>query len=291
MTEYLPKVAVVTGASRGAGKGIAIGLGQCGMTVYVTGRARGQGGARLFDQPLPGTIEETAQAVTAAGGWGIPVVCDANDALQVEALFRRVREESGGLDILHNNATFIHERLVDPGPFWLKPIELVDILEVGLRSAYLAPYYAAPLLVDGGHGLVTFSSSFGGNCYMHGPAYGAQKAGVDKFAADMAVDFEGTGVAAISLWLGAQRTDRLERLARKEPELWSPYLEQAEPPELIGRIIYRLAMDPELAVLSGKVQIAAELAARYGLTDNGRPLVSHRTTLGPPGTPNPARVQ
>lgn len=291
MADCVPRVAVVTGASRGVGRGIAVGLGQCGMTVYVTGRGEGQRGATLFGQPLPGTIDETAQAVTAAGGCGIAVVCDASDPKQVEALFRRVRRESGRLDILHNNATFIHERLVDPGPFWSKPVELGDIIEVGLRSAYLASYYAAPLLVEGGRGLVTFSSSFGGNCYMHGPAYGAQKAGVDKLAADMAVDFEGTGVAAISLWLGAQRTDRLARVAERMPELWSQYREQAEPPELNGHIIYRLATDPEVVALSGQVLITAELAARYGFTVDGRPLISHRATLGPPRTQNPARVQ
>lgn len=291
MADYVPRVAVVTGASRGVGRGIAVGLGQCGMTVYVTGRGEGQRGAALFGQPLPGTIDETAEAVTAAGGRGVGVVCDASDPAQVEALFRRIRQESGRLDILHNNATFIHERLVDPGPFWRKPVELVDIIDVGLRSAYLASYYAAPLLVEGGRGLVTFSSSFGGNCYMHGPAYGAQKAGVDKLAADMAIDFEGTGVAAVSLWLGAQRTDRLARVAERMPELWSQYLEQAEPPELNGRIIFRLATDPERTALSGQVLITAELAARYGFTANGRPLISHRATLGPPRSQNPARVQ
>lgn len=291
MTVYAPAVAVVTGASRGAGRGIAVGLGQCGMTVYVTGRSAGQRGAMLLGQPLPGTIEETAQEVTAAGGRGIPVVCDARDRVQVEALFRRVRQESGRLDILHNNATFIHEQLVDPGPFWSKSVELADIIEVGLRSAYLASYYAAPLLLEGGRGLVTFSSSFGGNCYMHGPAYGAQKAGVDKMAADMAIDFEGTGVAAVSLWLGPQRTERLARVAEREPEIWSQYLEQAEPPELNGRIIHRLATDPELPALSGQVLITAELAARYGFTVEGRPLFSHRATLGPPRQQNPARVR
>ena len=291
MADYIPRVAVVTGASRGVGRGIAVGLGQCGMTVYVTGRSEDQRGARLFGQPLPGTIGETAQAVTAAGGRGIAVVCDANDTIQVEALFKRIRQESGRLDILHNNATFIHEQLIDPGPFWSKPVELVNIIDVGLRSAYLASYYAAPLLVEGGRGLVAFSSSFGGNCYMHGPAYGAQKAGVDKLAADMAIDFEGTGVAAVSLWLGPQRTDRLARVAERTPGLWSQYLEQAEPPELNGRIIYRLAIDPELAALSSQVLITAELAARYGFTVDGRQLISHRSTLGPPRTQNTARVQ
>lgn len=290
MATCMPEVAVVTGASRGVGRGIAIGLGQCGMTVYVTGRGPEQRGSVLFGEPLPGTIEETAQAVTAAGGKGVPVVCDSGDRKQLEALFARVRHESGRLDILHNNATFIHEQLVEPGPFWMKPIELVNIIDVGLRSAYVASYFAAPLMVEAGSGLISFSSSFGGNCYMHGPAYGAQKAGVDKLAADMAVDFEGTGVSAVSLWLGPQHTERLVRVAAMHPDSYADFLDAAEPPELNGQIIFRLASDPELPAMSGQVLITAELAQRYGITVDGRPMISHRATLGAPRIQNPARV-
>ena len=136
----------------------------------------------------------------------------------------------GRLDILHNNATFIHDRLVEPGPFWEKPLDFVRIIDVGLRSAYVASWYAAPVMVRQGSGLISFSSSFGGTCYMHGPAYGAQKAGVDKLAADMAVDLENTGVAAVSLWLGPQKTERSAIAVEEKPEQYTGFMAVAETP-------------------------------------------------------------
>jgi NAD(P)-dependent dehydrogenase (short-subunit alcohol dehydrogenase family) len=154
------RVVVVTGASRGAGKGIAIALGATGATVYVTGRSQREG-----DAPLPGTVHATAEAVTAAGGRGIAVHCDHADDGQVRQLFEQVREEQGRLDILVNNATSLHDALTDTGPFWEKPLELTDIWNVGMRSHYTATWYAAPLLLAAGGGLVVNTSSFGGRIY------------------------------------------------------------------------------------------------------------------------------
>nr|MBP6682767.1 SDR family NAD(P)-dependent oxidoreductase [Halioglobus sp.] len=191
------RVVVVTGASRGAGKGIAVALGATGATVYVTGRTRREG-----DAPLPGTVQATAEAVTAAGGRGIAVYCDHGDDSQVAQLFEQVRREQGRLDILVNNVTVLHDALTATGPFWSKPLALADILDVGLRSHYTASWFAAPLLLANGEGLVVNTSSFGGRIYMHGPAYGAGKAGIDKMAHDMAVDFRPHRVAVIALWMG-----------------------------------------------------------------------------------------
>lgn len=291
MTEYRPQVAIVTGASRGAGKGIAIGLGSHGMTVYVTGRARGASGGKMLGRDLPGTLEETAAAVTRAGGKGVAVVCDSANDADLAALIARVVRESGRIDILHNNATYIDDRLVEPGPFWEKPLEFVKIIDVGLRSAYVATWHAAPVMVRQGRGLVAFSSSFGGACYMHGPAYGAQKAGVDKFAADMAVDFENTGVAAVSLWLGPQKTERSVIAVQEKPEQYTGFMAVAETPEFNGRVLYALAIDPKLAARSGQTLITAELAQEYGLQDEGgRQPPSYREALGAPRIPHPARV-
>ena len=245
MSDHRPQVAIVTGASRGAGKGIAIGLGSRGMTVYVTGREKSESGGRMLGRDLPGTLEETATAVTRAGGKGIGVVCDSARDDELRALVERVTRETGRLDILHNNATFIHDRLVEPGPFWEKPLEFVRIIDVGLRSAYVASWYAAPVMVRQGSGLISFSSSFGGTCYMHGPAYGAQKAGVDKLAADMAVDLENTGVAAVSLWLGPQKTERSAIAVEEKPEQYTGFMAVAETPEFNGRVLYALACDPK----------------------------------------------
>lgn len=270
------RIAVVTGASRGAGRGIAVALGATGATVYVTGRTRLEGEAAL-----PGTVQATADAVTAAGGKGIAVYCDHGDSAQVEQLFERVRQEQGRLDILVNNATVLHDALTDTGPFWSKPLALVDILDVGLRSHYSASWFAAPLLLANGEGLVVNTSSFGGRIYMHGPAYGAGKAGLDKMAHDMAVDFRPHGVAVIALWMGLLATERTRRVFAAEPEKYADMAAAAESPEFSGRIIDALARDPELMSKSGKVWIGAELGLEYGVTDiDGRQPLSPRAFFG-----------
>ncbi len=269
-------IAVVTGASRGAGKGIARALGAAGMTVYVTGRTREEGAAAL-----PGTVQATADAVTAAGGRGIPAYCDHGDDGQVAALFDRVRDEHGRLDILVNNATGLHPALTQVGPFWDKPLDLTDIWNVGMRSYYTATWFAAPLLIANGGGLVVNTSSFGGRIYMHGPAYGAGKAAVDKMAHDMAVDFRPYNVAVVSIWMGLLLTERTRMVMAAEPEKYAQLADSAEHPEFTGRVIDALYRDPGRMARSGKVWIGAELGAEYGVTDiDGRQPPSHRAFFG-----------
>ena len=201
-----PTIAIVTGASRGAGRGIALALGSHGCTVYVTGRSEKAG-----DHALPGTIYETAEAVTKAGGKGIAVRCDHADDAQVQALFDQVLAEQGRIDILVNNAAAVYDELSMPGNFWEKPLKLADMIDVGLRSSYVASWLAAPAMVAQDRGLIVMTSASGAAHYSMGPAYGAHKAGVDKLAFDMAVDFRAAQVkvAAISIWMGALATDRL----------------------------------------------------------------------------------
>lgn len=283
------KVAIVTGASRGAGKGIAVALGAAGWRVYVTGRTLEEGAAAL-----PGTIGSAAEAVTAAGGEGVAVQVDHSDAQAIADLFARVERESGRLDILVNNVAAIHDDLVAPGPFWAKSPDLVNILDVGLRSHYLASFHAAPIMVRQGRGLIAFTSSFGSVCYMHGPAYGAQKAGVDKFAADMGVDFrdEKTGVAAVSLWMGPLLTERSARTLADHPEQYEGFMAQAETPGFNGRLILAMYEDPKLDELNGQTVIGAEVAQRYGVTEEGgRQPPSYRDMLGEPRVPHPAIVR
>ena len=224
-------IAVVTGASRGAGKGIAIALGEAGATVYVTGRSVADS-----DSLYGGTVSETADLVTQAGGNGVAIALDHTDDKAVAALFERVKAEHGRLDILVNNAA----KLVaapSPGGFWEKPLEAVDLITVGLRSHFVAAYYAAPLLIANGRGLIVNTSYYGSVSYhSSGPAYGAQKAGADKMAADMAKELRPYNIAAVSIWMGPSilnvhaRTLLLSRKTRSpgsdenhhnSPEGWS----------------------------------------------------------------------
>jgi len=283
----MSKVAIVTGASRGAGAGIARALGAAGMTVYVTGRTTKAGTAAL-----PGTIHETAAAIDAAGGKGIPVQVDHSKDDEIKALLERVAREQGRLDILVNNVAVIHDDLIRPGGFWEKDVALADILDIGLRCHYIASYYAAPLMVKQRRGLIAFTSSFGGVCYMHGPAYGAQKAGVDKFAADMAVDLKDHNVAAVSLWMGPLITERTQVALAERPDQYEGFMAQAETPEFNGRLIAALADDPKLMELSGQTLIGAEIAPGYGITEaGGRAPPSYRDMLGAPRVASPAIVR
>ncbi|WP_082943633.1 SDR family NAD(P)-dependent oxidoreductase [Mycobacterium sp. 1274761.0] len=269
-------VAVVTGASRGAGRGIAHALGSHGCTVYITGRTERPG-----QSPLPGTIHETAELVTAAGGEGIAVVVDHADDAQTKALFDQVRHEQGRLDILVNNAAIIRDDIMGPTRFWEEPIDVIDILGVGLRSAYVATVYAAPLMLPQRRGLVVFTSAPGAAHYVFGPSYGVHKAGVDKMAADMAVDFREFGIASLSIWMGILLTERFKNLVAANPDKLGPVAEIAETPELTGHLIWSLFGDDNLMEKSGQPWIGAELAREYGITDDdGRQPPSYQDLYG-----------
>jgi NAD(P)-dependent dehydrogenase (short-subunit alcohol dehydrogenase family) len=269
-----PPVAIVTGASRGAGRGIAIGLGSHGCTVYVTGRSE-----KVGDSALPGTIYETAHAVSAAGGTGIAVRVDHADDEQVAALFAQIQQDQGRLDILVNNAAAIYDELTTPGNFWEKPLKLCDIANVGIRSTYVASWHAAPVMVAQGSGLIVNTSGSGGVHYVYGPGYGAHKAAQDKMAADMAVDFAGSGVAAVSIWMGALLTDRLKMVIASDPAKYGYLWDRVESPEFTGHVVWGMYNDPKRDTLSGQTLIGAEMARQYGIVDDGgRQPPSYRDT-------------
>ncbi len=285
------RIALVTGASRGAGAGIARGLGELGYTVYVTGRTKTPGDAKGWDGTvLPGTFEETAQQVTELGGRGVAVQCDHADDEQVAALFKRIAKDEGRLDMLVNNATYIHHQLIEKKPFWEKELDAAKILDVGLRSAYVASWHAARIMVPQGSGMIAFGSSFGASCYMHGPAYGAQKAGVDKFAHDMEHDLRGTGVISVSIWMGPLITERSKIAGETNPEQYTEFLATAENPEFTGHILDAIDKAPNREELSGSVLIGAEIAKELDVTDRGNERPSYREMLGSPPAKNPAAV-
>lgn len=267
------KTIVITGATRGLGRGIARGFGRLGASVAFTGRDAA-------------ALAETAAEVERAGGQAFGLVCDHRDDAQVEKAFAEIADRlDGKIDLLVNNAAAVYgQDLVTPGPFWEKPLRLADMIDVGLRSNYVAAYYAAPVMVKAGHGLIANISFYGARSYFHGPAYGAAKAGTDKMTADMAVDFAGTGVSVVSFWPGFILTDAVRAMP---PEMIPDELRQALPfwetPEFSADVLDRLASDPQLAELSGKALIGAELAERYQIKDSdGKQPMSYRATMGAP---------
>lgn len=264
MVDLRGKVAVVTGGSRGVGRGVAEGLGEAGAIVYITGRSQS------FDTPpAERTIQAAAASVTALGGTGVPVALDHNDDEAVRALFEQVREQQGRLDVLVNNAYKIPDPPVFGGGFWEHPVSVWDDqCGVGLRGYYVASVYGAPLMVAQGSGLIVNISSRGGDEYVFSASYGVGKCGVDRMAKDMAVELKDYGVAAVSLRPSAVKTEFvLDAVAQGNMQL-DP--ERAESPRFSGRCVAALAADGNVLEKSGGVYSVKELAAEYGFVDPDR---------------------
>jgi len=254
------RVAIVTGASRGVGKGCAIELGAAGATVYVTGRTLTEG-----SHPLPGTIDATAAAVTEAGGTGCAVACDHREDDQVHDLFRRVARECGRLDVLVNNAFLIPRELTNGKPFYENPISnWDDMIDVGTRSAYVASWHAAHAMVAQGRGLIVNVSSSGAAEHAWHVAYGVGKCALDRITADTAHELAPHGVTVVSVWPGLVMTERTEGIARVMPDL---NVAGAESQRFTGRAVVALASDPAVARFNGRAIASRALADEYGFTD------------------------
>jgi NAD(P)-dependent dehydrogenase (short-subunit alcohol dehydrogenase family) len=272
------RVVVVTGASRGAGKGIAVALAP-DSTVYVTGRTASEGTA---EDGLPGSVFATAEEIERRGGKGVPVVCDHRDDEQVRALFEQVRRDHGRVDILVNNAFAQKDAEPDKAGFWEQSLDQLSMLDVGLRSHYVTAYYAVPLMLEQRAGLIVTTSAPGGRVYITGPAYGAAHAGGDKMAHDFGVDLEPFNIASVVIWMGLLRTERALRELERDPDTLGPMYENSESPEYTGRVIDALANDPALIARTRKVYWGADLGAEYGVTDvDGSTPTSNAAWLGP----------
>jgi dehydrogenase/reductase SDR family member 1 len=263
MSDLRDRVAVVTGASRGIGKGCALELGALGATVYVTGRSVAEA-----DHPLPGTVGETAREVDELGGTGIAVQCDHRNDDDVRALFERVIADHGRIDVLVNNAFLIPPELTSRLPFWKVPISnWDDMIDVGTRSAYVASALAAPTMVEAGQGLIVNISSSGATEYAWHVAYGVGKCALDRITADTAHELRPHGVSVVSVWPGFVRTERIDMAEAAGFLPDSLDLSTSESPRFTGRAVAAIANDGERMRWTGRAVSANELAIDYGFRD------------------------
>ena len=269
MSSLREKVAVVTGASRGVGKGIAVALGEAGATVYVTGRSNAGG----TTENLSGTVRETAEMVTQRGGRGVAVRCDHTADAEVEALFARVKQEQGRLDLLVNNVWGGYEKFDwsrFASPFWEQPMRhWKGMFESGVRANLAATRFAVPLMLGKGRGLIVHTTAWDRDKYLSNLFYDVAKAAVNRMAFGMARELRSHDIAVVALAPGFVGTERVlaafAGAGRTPPNL--------ESPEYAGRAVVALAGDANVMAKSGRVLTVGEMAAEYGFTDvDGRQL-------------------
>lgn len=244
------KIALVTGGTRNVGKGIAIGLGEAGATVYVTGRS-------ITDKDVKG--------ITDAGGKGIALVCNHENDEEVKKVFEYIQEKEGKLDILVNNAWGGYNRLRNrtkykgfkwKDVFWKQPLELWDEMNnVGVRSNFIASVFASEMMIKQKTGLIVNISFYASRKYYGNVIYGIAKAAVDKMSMDMAVELKPHNVACISLYPGYIDDSKKKPNSKKESS------------QFVGRAITILASDKKLMLKTGNILVAAELAKEYGFKD------------------------
>jgi NAD(P)-dependent dehydrogenase (short-subunit alcohol dehydrogenase family) len=274
-------VAVVTGASRGGGRGIAIELGAAGATVYVTGRSTRERPAAGYERivslsglaALPGSVDDTAEEVTRQGGHGIAARCDHTREDEVRALFGRVQREHGRLDLLVNNAWGGHESFdgVFDAPFWERPLEQWDTMfDRGVRNHLLTSICAAPLLVRQRRGLIVTTTFHDRGRVLKGNlVYDLAKATMSRLALDMAEELRPHGVASLALSPGWMRTEFVLAGHHTDEAHWHerPALARTESPRYIGRAVVALAADRDVMRRSGEVLYVGDLAKACGFTD------------------------
>jgi len=279
------KVCLVTGATRGIGKGIALQLGEAGAIVYITGRTLKASGKDTT------SLETTAAEITSRGGQCIPVQCDHGNMDDVEKLFERIKtEQHGQLDVLVNNAYSAVNRIMETQgqKFWeVSPDMWDDVNNVGLRNHYFCSVYGSRIMVPRKKGLIVNVSSGGGLRYLFNIPYGVGKEALDRMSVDCAIELRKQQVSCVSLWPGAVKTEVISTLMEegidgdknsKRTADFTKIFENGESTEYAGKCVVHLAQDPNILKKSGRVLLSVELGNEYGFTDlNGQSPSNYRT--------------
>ncbi|GMS91775.1 hypothetical protein PENTCL1PPCAC_13950, partial [Pristionchus entomophagus] len=279
-TPLAGKVALVTGASRGVGRGIALQLAQAGATVIITGRepAKSFAASHADFSSLP-SLEQTKRDIVECGGKAIALYCDHADPAEVKQLFEKIdRETEGRLDILVNNVySAITELNNSSGRkfYELEPSTWDAFNNVGLRNHYYCAVYACRAMMKRNSGLIVNISSFAGLTYAFNVPYGCGATALDRMAADMAEELKGTGISTVCLWLGGVKTEAAQALfgtgdsidASNEPEVSATVMAAGESTQFAGKCIVALASDPKVSRQSGKVLMTNDVARKYGFKD------------------------
>ena len=272
MSQLQAVVALVTGASRGAGRGIALELGSAGATVYVTGRSAAGGSTT---DGVPGTIDDTASEVTARGGRGVAVRCDHTVDADVESLFARIRADHGKLDLLVNNVWGGYEhsecKPLPMAPFWEQSLHQWDgMFTAGVRAHLAASRLAVPLMLPQGRGLiVSTTANLAALPYLPNIFYDLSKHTISRLVWAMAHELRERGIAALAVAPGFMRTERVTEAFRRAGAIAA--LDgpggPKETPVYLGRAIVALAADPRVLERSGQLLEVGTLAQEYGFTD------------------------
>merc|ERR1712137_699647 len=259
------KVALVTGASRGVGRGVAISLAREGAFVYLTARSYEE---NQVEKRLPGSLQSVKQEIIDAGGECCCVQCDHTNDDQTRAVIEQIKKEKGKLDILVNNAfaipkpaaKFFHQ------PFYSQPIEFLDtVMNVGVRNHYVCTVLAAELLMAS-KGLVVNISSPGGQNRLFNVSYGVSKCALDRMAVDMGHDLQPKGVTCISLWPGMVKTERMLMGAELMGGM-EKVQNEGESPEFVGLVVAALASDEHRLKRTARIWTTRKLASEYGVKD------------------------
>lgn len=257
-------IALVTGASRGAGRGIAAVLGERGATVYITGRSHGE----CTTENLPGTIQETAEEVTRRGGHGVAVVCDHTNDRDVERLFERIEQETGRIDLLVNNIWGGYEAYDGKGfsaPFWEQPTgHWEGMFVAGVRAHLMASRRTAPIMLRQGKGLIVSTIAWDRERYLGNLYYDVAKHAISRMILGMGRELRNHGVVAVAIAPGFMRTERVLAVVGDDPSFDRA---QTESPEYVGRSIAALHADPDHMRWSGKTVAGGTLAREYGIVD------------------------